>query len=714
MSGNPPGGDPGALRRLAEEQIARSGGESKVPPADMARVVHELKVHQIELEMQNEELREARDELEANVELFVGLYEFAPVAYFSVTADGMVRRLNFMGASLLGKGRVLVMGCSFTQFVSPPNRRKFDEFLTDVFADKTIEPCEVMLLRDGQAPVVVRLTGSLAPDGQVCRIAAMDVTEQRRVEEAAGEKNEDLDRIFNLSKDLMGTATMDGQLIRLNPAFQELLGYTLQDLKGRAFMDFVHPEDREATRSAVLELRAGRDVIDFVNRQLCHDGSYRWLEWRVTPFRGQFICALGRDITGRKMAEEALQRAQDELELRVQRRTTQLEERTSQLRALASMLTLAEERERRRIARLIHDHLQQMLVAALLNLGLLKTKFPKGAEAADLEMIEQILRDSLETTRSLTTELSPAVLHQCGLAAALKWLRSWCMEKYGLEVAVDAKDGIDPSMDVSVTLFLCVRELLFNIVKHSGVGSAALRMWQSEPGGQLKIEVRDEGSGFDPELVRAREGITGGFGLFNIRERLEILGGGLETESKLGVGSRFTLWVPVCNTTPVPEITALGGSRVMKAMDALPPETAQAVASLAGDSSSRKIRLVVADDHVSVREGLVRIFQSEVDFEVVGQATNGREALQQARQLRPDFVIMDLNMPRMDGLEATAAICGELPDVRVLGLSTHADEAHCAAMVRAGAMDLLHKNSSASALVAFLRMRASKPDRPDT
>jgi PAS domain S-box-containing protein len=392
-------------------------------------------------------------------------------------------------------------------------------------------------------------SGSLPADAEAAQI--QHELQVHQVEVAL--QKEDLDIIFNLSQDIIILATMNGRFIRLNPAFERLLGHTREDLKKRGFLDFVHPDDRKSTRQAMAELKAGRCVLDLVNRYHSQDGSYRWLEWRVTPYRGDFICALARDITARKQVEESLQIAQNELEERVQHRTAQLQERTIQLRALASTLILAEERERTRIARLVHDHLQQMLVAALLNIRMLKSKDDHEALAADFDNLDNLLKDAIETTHTLTAELSPAVLHQCGLAAALKWLRPWCLKKFGLEVEVETEQDLDPGLEISVTLFLCVRELLFNVVKHAGVNSAALRLWRAGRGGVMKIEVSDQGLGFDPAAVRISDNPTGGIGLFHIRERMELLGGGLETESSPGHGSRFTLWVPLSPAPPALE-----------------------------------------------------------------------------------------------------------------------------------------------------------------
>ena len=235
---------------------------------------------------------------------------------------------------------------------------------------------------------------------------------------------------------------------------------------------------------------------------------------------------------------------QEELEHEVQRRTEQLRDRTTQLRAMAGMLIQAEERERTRISRVIHDHLQQMLMGALLNLRMMRIKEHHPELAEDFASVESMLKEAIQTAQSLTAELSPAVLHQHGLAAALHWLRPWCMEKFKLEVDVTAEDDIDPSPEVSVTLFLCVRELLFNVVKHAGVKAAAIRMWRDAPDRKLKIEVSDQGAGFDPMAAMKHEGTTGGMGLFNSRERIAMLGGGFESDSTPGSGSRFTLWVP--------------------------------------------------------------------------------------------------------------------------------------------------------------------------
>jgi len=370
-------------------------------------------------------------------------------------------------------------------------------------------------------------------------------------------RHADVAWFFDLSQDIMGLATLDGRFIRINPAFERMFGHRGHALWDRNFLMLVHPDDRHATAEAMARLKVGGNVLDFVNRCRGPDGSYRWLEWRISPCQGEFIHAIARDVSRLKQAEAELHQVQEDLEHQVQRRTEQLHERTRQLRTLAGTVILAEERERTRISRLIHDHLQQMLVAALLNLKMLKARGGHAEQEADFESIQSMLKDCIETAHTLTAELSPAVLYQYGLAAALHWLRPWCMEKYRLLVDVDAEDDIDPCLEVSVTLFLCVRELLFNTVKHAGVKVAAVSMWRNPPDGMLKIMVSDKGAGFDPQAAKILEGPAGGIGLFNSRERMEMLGGGMEIESSPGGGSRFTLWVPSVPVTsdpsPVPD-----------------------------------------------------------------------------------------------------------------------------------------------------------------
>jgi PAS domain S-box-containing protein len=667
-------------RRLAEDRLAEGRAKSTDLPedADSMRALHELLVHQVELELQNEELLEARTELEANEQLFIELYDFAPVGYFSLSADGRIRQLNLTAARLLGRERSYLLDHGFLDFVSSEHQRLLRAFLARIFAGEPAEPCELQVFRLNEPPVIVRLTGVLSPNGLVCRIAAMDVTRLRQAETEARQQNEDLDRIFNLSPDLIGIATQDGRFVRVNPAFEKLLGHPLDELTSRTFLDYVHPDDRQATEQAMCELRAGREVLDFVNRYRCLDGTYRSLEWRANAFPEKLIFALARDVTARKQAEEAmrisekkfrsiveampmamylyrleedgrlilfganpaadketgidheslygktleeafpglvgtdipdmyrgvasgaldtrsfviryddgriagcfdvrvfqtspgtivvafmdisermkvedeLRLAHEELELRVQRRTAQLQERTRQLRALANELIQVEERERRRIAGLIHDDLQQTLVAISLRLRMLKEQADAGKLATDLNDIGQMLGDSIAMSRSLTTELSPPVLQQRGLAAAFRWLKGRCMEQYGLNVDLEIVEDINPGPEVAVVLFRAVRELLLNIVKHAGVKSAKLRLSYTEDG-RAEIEVSDEGAGFDPEEVRAHEGAIGGFGLFNIRERLEMLGGGLATESSPGCGSRITLWVPLTSESGVDDV----------------------------------------------------------------------------------------------------------------------------------------------------------------
>lgn len=222
-----------------------------------------------------------------------------------------------------------------------------------------------------------------------------------------------------------------------------------------------------------------------------------------------------------------------------------LEKKTTQLRVLAGELVQAEQRERRRIAQVLHDHLQQLLVGARYKVAYLQNESrPRGFQR-EMGRVDNLLSHCMEISRSLTAELSPPILHEAGLGVALKWLARWFHEVHGLTVRVSGNDvKLADAEDIRVALFQGVRELLFNVVKHAKVNQAQVRISRL-PSGQLKIVVSDRGVGFDPAKIGVRRGSKPSIGLLSLRERLEMLGGAMSVQTVPGGGSRFTMSVPL-------------------------------------------------------------------------------------------------------------------------------------------------------------------------
>jgi len=243
-----------------------------------------------------------------------------------------------------------------------------------------------------------------------------------------------------------------------------------------------------------------------------------------------------------RASEARLHRANLTLEQRVAERTAVAEERADQLRRLAEQLTQAEQKERQRIAHILQEHLQQLLVGARYKLTLLHLR---GGEEEALRRVDQVLGEALETSQSLAVELSPPILQYAGLGPALGWLGEWMLEKHGLKAEVEVEPETRmPSPDIQALLFEAARELLFNVIKHAGVDQAKLEL-KEEAGQFLRLTVSDQGTGFDPTFPELNVRTSGGLDLFFLRERLRFLGGDLQIQSAPGAGTRISLTLPV-------------------------------------------------------------------------------------------------------------------------------------------------------------------------
>ena len=236
-----------------------------------------------------------------------------------------------------------------------------------------------------------------------------------------------------------------------------------------------------------------------------------------------------------------LKNLNETLEHRVAERTREAVEQAQKLRLLSAELSLAEEAERRRIAEMLHEDLQQLLVAARMQLAALcKTRGAAQREPIARE-IANLLERSFQLTRSLSVELAPPVLHECGLAAALEWLAAETRKNYNVEVTVEADFSANPkAADVRIFLFRAVRELLLNSVKHA-VGSAVHITMQHLRPDKVRIIVADGGPGFDPTSLDAPRTDSQTFGLLNIRGRVSSFGGEFHINSGPKRGTRITL-----------------------------------------------------------------------------------------------------------------------------------------------------------------------------
>ena len=531
-------------------------------------------------------------------------------------------------------------------------------------------------------------------------VAAITSVRESRVwgitlEAALQESEAKLRAVFRALTEGVVFLNPQGNVEEANDAVHRLHGHDLQELidpKLDPRSRIIRPDGTPFPvdeQPAIVALRTGKMVRDVEMGVPGSDGKLRWRLVNAQPVyddRGTLLGAVASffDITVRKQAEEALRELNATLESRVAQRTAELQRRTRQLQKLTLELTQAEERERRRIAVILHEDLQQQIAGAKFHLTLVRNRAQEDRQRTDVDRVDEMLKDAIDKSRTLSHDLSPAVLHMNDLAEALGWLANRVQTQQGLTAHLEVRgDMVLRSEALAMFLFRAAQEMLFNVVKHAGVCDVTVRVRRI--GHYVSLSVIDQGCGFDPQELND----TPGLGLLSIRERVELLGGRLKIKSAKGQGAALRIVVP-----DGPEAK----DREEKAEVAIDRPTAVSAAPASG-----LLRVLLVDDHAMVRQGLGMVLQETPDIVVVGEAANGREAIDLVNELRPDVVIMDVAMPVMSGEEATRQIKTHLPQTRVIALSMYDEPEKREMMYRAGAEGYVLKTASSEELLAAIR-----------
>ena len=519
---------PEPLRAATEKKLAHAPKPRQLPAK---KLLHEFQVYQIELEMQNEQLRQAQAALEESRDGYKDLYEFAPVGYLTLTATGQIREANVTCSRLFKAERNMLLRRRFSSFIAPEHRERWKDLFTGVLQHSEVSECEMLLKRgEGEHFYAQMNCVCLAKEGltPVVRVTLTDVSQLRQAEEAMREWQQ----FIECAHWGMTIGRVEDRAIKLaNPAFARMHGYTMEELHGIKVDKLYAPESR-ANLEQYTEILRSAGCYTFECVRLRKDGSTFPAMVDVSTVigadGGAIFVANVTDISERKRIEH-------------------------QLHNLSKHLLDIREEEKANIAREIHDDLGGTLTALKMEAYWLADELSAHHEASPLlehvQRMAQLTDNATNATRRIITGLRPTILDDLGMLAALEWQCAEFQKLTGIECQVNHTCNVCNHMSNceeklgklhSITLFRILQESLTNVSRHSRASRVEVEYHHSNA--EAMLSIRDNGRGMTEKHTEAPLS----YGILGMTERVKQLGGRIRFDNLPGAGFSVTVILPLC------------------------------------------------------------------------------------------------------------------------------------------------------------------------
>jgi PAS domain S-box-containing protein len=471
-------------------------------------------------------------------ESFAEFLEAFPEAV--IIHDGeTIEHVNGAGLGMFGADSITRMvGMHLTGFLRPDCRQTISGHVMDgKGTGAPVRPLKQKLRRlDGTAFHAEVTGGSIIYKGKNALFMVISDVERRdRAEEELHNSEVRYRDLVESANSIILRFDASFNITFLNKFGRDFFGCERQDITGKKLMDVIAPTAETSGRyikSIIVDIfRNPQKYRTHENEVIRRDGSRVWISWTNKPVfdeTGRFkeVLSIGNDITERKVAEDGLLASRE------------------QLKSMGAELSIAEERERQRIATEFHDLVGQNLALAKIKLDSLLGSPLSSDLPIPIREVHELIGEAIKELRSQIFRISPPILHMVGFEAAVESLCEKYQEDCGINVVFidDGKKKLIEE-DLRGTLYAMVRELLLNVAKHAKAKNVVVSVEKVEE--NIEIRVEDDGAGFDPSQVCRPTGKKSCLGLFSIKQRIEYLGGTMNTDSEPGRGARITLLLPL-------------------------------------------------------------------------------------------------------------------------------------------------------------------------